>query len=98
MERKLKGLREKQGEARRSLAGPASPQNSHSPSYRTAVLPTVLTFQLLEQEGFPAPPLRIQPHTDGRLHGRLAEDVSQCTAVQVIAKHVAVCFRRGQVS
>lgn len=57
-----------------------------------------LTLQLLEQEGLPTPPLGVEPHADGRLHGGLAEDVRQGAAVQVIAQHVPVCLRRRQVS
>lgn len=56
-----------------------------------------LTLQLLEQEGFAAAPLSVQTHADGWLHGGLAKDVSQRTAVQVITQHVAVTLRRGQV-
>lgn len=41
--------------------------------------------------------MSVQTHTDGRLHGGFAKDVSQRTAVQVITQHVAITLRRGQV-
>ena len=57
-----------------------------------------LTLQLLQQEGLAAAPLGVQPHTDGRLHGRLAQDVGQGGAVQVVPQHVSVRLRGRQVT
>lgn len=58
----------------------------------------VFTFQFLKQERFSTSPLCIQAYTDGWLHGWFTENISQSAAVQIIAQHVTVRLRRGQVS
>lgn len=57
----------------------------------------LLTLKLFKEERFSTAPLGVQANADGRLHGGLAEDVSQGAAVQVISQHVSIRFGRGEV-